>query len=220
MIKYIKHNSGRVFFIGDLHGQLGQFNAALEAVNFDKSQDIVIATGDLVDRGPDSLGCLNLIYEPWFYTVKGNHEEMMVQSVMYSDRRWDYCWYMNGGNWYHGLDDSEQSLINIEDVNNLPLIIELDVGDKKVVVCHATFPLSTYDPPTSLTELEAERLLWGRALFEDCFFHGRNEDIGGADLFVFGHTGVRTVTKFANQCYIDTGYYKPLELYSLESLLS
>lgn len=220
MIKYIKHDSGRVFFIGDLHGQLGQFNEALEAVNFDKNQDIVVATGDLIDRGPDSLGCLDLIYEPWFHTVKGNHEEMMIQAVMYSDRRWDHCWYMNGGHWYHGLDSSEQSLINIEDVNNLPLIIELDVGDKKIVVCHATFPLPTYDSPTSLTELEAECLLWSRTLFNDCFLYGRSENIDGADLFVFGHTGVSTVKKSANQCYIDTGYYKPLELYPLESLLS
>ena len=37
-----------------------------------------VVVGDLVDRGPDSAGCLALLEEPWFYPVLGNHDAMLM----------------------------------------------------------------------------------------------------------------------------------------------
>lgn len=70
--------SGRDFVVGDLHGMRAALDRALERVNFDTAHDRLFGTGDLVDRGPDSLGCLALLSEPWFYGVLGNHERMLL----------------------------------------------------------------------------------------------------------------------------------------------
>jgi serine/threonine protein phosphatase 1 len=73
-IQRIAANSrGRDFVIGDLHGCLDQLQLKLALVSFAPERgDRLFAVGDLVDRGPDSLGCLNLLREPWFFSVLGN----------------------------------------------------------------------------------------------------------------------------------------------------
>jgi len=65
---------GNDFVVGDLHGHRQQLLGELDRIGFDRSRDWLFCTGDLVDRGPDSFGTLELVREPWFYFVKGNHE--------------------------------------------------------------------------------------------------------------------------------------------------
>ena len=73
---------GRDFLIGDLHGCLDQLQAKLVQASFAPEQgDRLFAVGDLVDRGPDSLGCLNLLREPWFFSVLGNHDQMLLDAL-------------------------------------------------------------------------------------------------------------------------------------------
>lgn len=38
----------------------------------------MLSVGDLVDRGPDSIGCLKLLEAPWFHAVMGNHEQLLL----------------------------------------------------------------------------------------------------------------------------------------------
>ena len=70
---------GRDFVIGDLHGCFDLLERLMKAVDFNIHQDRLFSVGDLVDRGPYSLRCLQLIEEQWFYAVKGNHEAMMLE---------------------------------------------------------------------------------------------------------------------------------------------
>lgn len=70
--------SGRDFVVGDLHGCLDLLQAQLERVGFDTGCGRLFSVGDLVDRGPDSMGCLRLLREPWFHAVRGNHEDMLL----------------------------------------------------------------------------------------------------------------------------------------------
>ncbi len=65
--------------ISDIHGNL----PALEAVLDDLAKwrpDQVILNGDLINRGPDSRGCLGLVTQqlPHCHIVKGNHEEFVL----------------------------------------------------------------------------------------------------------------------------------------------
>ncbi|MBK8993858.1 MAG: metallophosphoesterase [Gammaproteobacteria bacterium] len=70
---------GRDFVVGDLHGYLGALQDALARAGFDPGCDRLFSTGDLIDRGPDSPGCAALLGEPWFYAVRGNHEDMLLR---------------------------------------------------------------------------------------------------------------------------------------------
>lgn len=79
LVKHLAANQrGRDFVVGDLHGCLQDLQFLLESVSFDPTRDRLISTGDLIDRGPDSPGCLALLDEPWFEVVAGNHEVMFM----------------------------------------------------------------------------------------------------------------------------------------------
>jgi serine/threonine protein phosphatase 1 len=69
---------GKDYVVGDLHGCYDLLEQLLNEVGFDKTRDRLFSVGDLIDRGPNSLRCLQLLAEPWFYAVRGNHELMML----------------------------------------------------------------------------------------------------------------------------------------------
>lgn len=73
-----KNKKGKDWVIGDLHGQYDLLQEALNYIKFDKSRDRLICVGDLVDRGPKVFECLRLLKEPWFFSVRGNHENMFL----------------------------------------------------------------------------------------------------------------------------------------------
>jgi serine/threonine protein phosphatase 1 len=79
--KIPENKAGRDFVLGDLHGCMPSFLKLLEKIKFNKEKDRIISVGDLPHRGPDSLGCLSLLQEPWFHCVRGNHEEDTIAAL-------------------------------------------------------------------------------------------------------------------------------------------
>jgi serine/threonine protein phosphatase 1 len=79
-----------VYAIGDIHGRLDLFEALLARIRQDVAQaaepepPTLILLGDLIDRGPDSKGCVDraiaLEGEGWCvaHALKGNHEEAIL----------------------------------------------------------------------------------------------------------------------------------------------
>ncbi|MEJ2041696.1 MAG: symmetrical bis(5'-nucleosyl)-tetraphosphatase [Reinekea sp.] len=65
-----------LYAVGDLQGCLQPLKQLLDHVKFDPAKDMLWLTGDLVNRGPDSLGCLNFVREldGAAKTVLGNHD--------------------------------------------------------------------------------------------------------------------------------------------------
>lgn len=69
----------RFIVIGDLHGCFDQLIELLQKCNYNKDKDIIVATGDLCDRGNNSLDVLKFFMpdNPHqyhnIYTVLGNH---------------------------------------------------------------------------------------------------------------------------------------------------
>ena len=198
------NNEGRDFVIGDLHGSYDSFVNLLSNLNFDKSKDRMFSVGDLVDRGPKNLECLRLLREPWFHAITANHEQLML-AAFYGEALGNY-WIPNGGTWgipalvldsdsLNQEDDQELQIPdgneeNLEIINSLQLIEELpflitvQVGEKKVHLLHAEFPPFKFltdemlEDPAEILEL-AERntadgvphLTWGRYIYGD--FHRR-----------------------------------------------
>jgi hypothetical protein len=71
----------RWIIIGDIHGSFDQLINLLNKCNYNKNKDIIVATGDLVDRADQSYEVLNFFMpdnsheEHNIYTVCGNHDD-------------------------------------------------------------------------------------------------------------------------------------------------
>lgn len=73
---------GRDIVIGDIHGCLAELEALLERVEL-RDEDRVISVGDLVDRGPDSVGVWEFFRaRDNAVALMGNHERKHVRGVL------------------------------------------------------------------------------------------------------------------------------------------
>jgi serine/threonine protein phosphatase 1 len=96
----------RVYAIGDIHGQRARLEAMHQLIERDaasapEAKLVVIHVGDFVDRGPDSVGVLDLLIAdplPSFTKVflKGNHEDYMLR-FLDGDIEAGAGWFANGG---------------------------------------------------------------------------------------------------------------------------
>jgi len=72
----------RKLIIGDVHGCLRELQLLLEKVNYQEGQDRLIFLGDLINKGPDSLGVLNYVRSLKSTTVLlGNHELALLAKI-------------------------------------------------------------------------------------------------------------------------------------------
>lgn len=63
------------YAIGDLQGCYSALQALLTKIEYDSQQDVLWFTGDLVNRGPDSLSTLRFVSRlPRVHCVLGNHD--------------------------------------------------------------------------------------------------------------------------------------------------
>ncbi|NYU10583.1 serine/threonine-protein phosphatase [Enterobacteriaceae bacterium CCUG 67584] len=194
------HNWRHVWVVSDLHGCYQMLMADLRQRHFNPYEDLLICVGDLIDRGPDSVKCLQLLNEAWFYAVRGNHEQMALDALQNNDFG---LWMMNGGNWLAQLkgEQQAQALALLRRSETLPWIIEIACANGVNVIAHANYPSSHYvrDKPVN-----KQSVLWDRARLRE-LMSGKEAGIAGADHFWFGHTPLKTRYDCQNLHYIDTG---------------
>ena len=201
-----RNTRGRDWIVGDLHGHLlAHLQAELDARGFDAERDRLFSVGDLVDRGPDSGAVDQLLAQPWFFSVLGNHEQMLVD---YHDGLIDGRLYaMSGGAWAVGMTPSERLLL-VDAVRDLPLAITLMTSAGPVGIVHAMAPeVLTWQEILVTIDMGAdyvrECMLWGR---------GRRPLVRGVRAVVCGHTPVPAVSMDGNHIMIDTGGWLPRKL--------
>lgn len=189
-----------IWLVGDLHGCFARLMAALRERKFDPYQDLLLSVGDLIDRGPQSAECLDLLRYRWVYAVRGNHEQMALEALADGDMR---LWEMNGGDWYTQRAASQKQRLTalIARCRRLPLIIELHSGEQVHVIAHADYPAAVYRWQRVVDE---QQVMWRRQRLTD-HLAGRHAAIAGADHFWFGHTPLKRRYDSDNQHYIDTG---------------
>ena len=72
----------RTFVTTDTHGELEKLKNCLEQANFDYEVDELIHIGDVVDRGPDSYGVVELLLSiKNLIPIRGNHDEWMLMFI-------------------------------------------------------------------------------------------------------------------------------------------
>lgn len=77
----------RRIFIGDLQGCREEFEDLLEAVQYDPATDALHPVGDLVNRGPDSVGAVRLAQSLGAEPILGNHEIHVLRQAKDPDLR-------------------------------------------------------------------------------------------------------------------------------------
>lgn len=70
--------SRRTLIIGDVHGCLDELSALLVKCDA-RGDDDVVLVGDLVAKGPDSQGVVQLVRERGFRAVLGNHDAHVLK---------------------------------------------------------------------------------------------------------------------------------------------
>ncbi|MFO7582753.1 metallophosphoesterase [Guyparkeria sp.] len=228
----LKNTRGRDFIVGDLHGSRPLLEKILEKHDFSPEHDRVIAVGDLLDYGEDSLGTLRLLGEPWFFSVAGNHERVLanhrlplVERSLTEGQRSDL--EAMGCGWllepYDKLKDDKWDDLITEVMNlisQMPLMIQVGNGPAAVGVVHAELPLWDWDQNIARLERvkkltywggeagdpQLDTLLWGRSQVTDVI-DGRKMErhIRGIDWVIAGHTIVDQPVRAGNRLWIDSG---------------
>jgi len=116
-----------VIAIGDIHGCIEEFQELLKTIQYNKEKMRVVLLGDLLDRGPDSVGCIRLARQLKLESIRGNHEDTHLRWRRHEQKRKD----LGKPNPMSKLSYNKQivqetlSEEDIEWINNLPLRLEL-----------------------------------------------------------------------------------------------
>jgi bis(5'-nucleosyl)-tetraphosphatase (symmetrical) len=121
------------YVIGDVHGCFKQFISLLRKISYDNKKDKIILTGDLVNRGPESLAVLNYcMADNKITTVLGNHDLYLL-----------YLMSINQGKGeLKKVVDAENNKQIFEWLITRPLLIQISdqSTENKFIITHAGVP--------------------------------------------------------------------------------
>lgn len=165
----------KTLVIGDIHGCLTTLQALIAKAG---PVDEILSVGDLIDRGPDSLGVIQYCINNNIKVCLGNHELMMLDAMsdwlgldhpykriglMTSD------WFNNGGREvFEQLTAFDSVQFAVDYFKSLPILIKTDhiVNDLPVIVSHTCLNNYSYDVLNASHEdlrKHATSLVWSRS---------------------------------------------------------
>jgi len=205
----------RVLVVGDIHGDYAQLIDSLTRLNFDPVADTLICLGDMVDRGPDSVAVLDYLHGVNAVMLLGNHEHLMLESVLNNDDEALAMWNQNGGRW-HEQYDKEQLIDFCQPLLTLPLSIKLTYQNHTIGLSHTISPDWNWQHyPQSLADTVSD-LLWHRSVFKRRMVI----DNVGVDFSIHGHNPSQVPVWIGNTYHIDTGYYGQLSVVNLMDVIA
>lgn len=187
-----------VWAVGDVHGF---YQTMMELCNQMDLQegDWVVFLGDLIDRGPNAFGVVHhVMTADRVVSVKGNHEDMMVQQFTMEKMQHPdldvMLWMRNGGNTTvesymraHQTSDGELDEVAFEACaeQHTNWMAELPTH---IVLNQWRLVHAGYRPSVDLDQQSDDDLLWIRHAF-----HGAHEPIDLERTVVFGHSITATL---------------------------
>jgi serine/threonine protein phosphatase 1 len=197
---------GRDFVVGDIQGYFRKMESELKRLQFNPEVDRLFATGDLVNRGPESQACLEWLDKPWFFSVMGNHESLVYH---YGAGLWDDTEDLRscGGQWFLDLSESNRKVYS-ERLGRLPYALEVEQLGKLAGVIHSE--VWSGDWAKMRAELESAkhdkeiRSVWQTAIWKRGKLEAENQDhVKNIDMLFVGHTTVLRPKTLGNVMYID-----------------
>jgi serine/threonine protein phosphatase 1 len=225
-VRLARNVRGRDLVVGDLHGHRSLLERELDRLGFDPARDRVLSVGDLVDRGPESIGTLLLIEEPWFHAVLGNHELMLLNYLGYYSSRIHSrkSFPTGGGEWINEAMTKHRRLVArlADRVAALPLSIHVAAampfnvmhGDLQPIgaglsnlfrgetVCVHRADSATSSRSNFGEALKSELL---SLRFAQHNVQISNAPVGDLPVTYVGHSPVRHITVHNSYVYIDQG---------------
>lgn len=216
------NTKGRDLAIGDIHGHFSLVEKELKRIKFNPQVDRLFGVGDLVDRGPENKEAYKFLSNPWFHTVRGNHDDYVARYLESTN------WLGKVGKWFNKFTDLEKVAF-ADPFQRLPLIIEVETKYGKVGLLHAECPFDDWDKlidrlsnPLSNRDFKpvANTCMFSRSKFE----HNDKTRIDNIRAVIVGHQPVENVLKLGNTYYIDTEGWAPKKgkftLFNLNGLQS
>ncbi|WP_333652749.1 metallophosphoesterase [Acinetobacter johnsonii] len=202
-----KEIKGKLWAVGDIHGCYNLLMSRLKEIGFEFENDLLVAVGDLVDRGTQNIQCIELLSKPWFTSVRGNHEDLCIGGL--HNESYKHCHVANGGEWFYMLDG--QAMYNIaKTFAELPVVLEINHNGKKFGFVHGHIEQNNWDEfketfthePTAFRD-PSELAMWGRERLND--ENQQYAHVSGVDAVIMGHTVTQRPCKRDNCYWIDTG---------------
>lgn len=195
----IKENArGTDYFVGDIHGHFLLLTEELKNIGFSpENGDRLFAVGDLINHGENSLACLNLLLDKWFFSVLGNHEEMML--LLKHDDSVMEDLLKTGGQW---LLDYEQEPTKLKFLlaliyTKMSMAFTVKTRWGNIGVIHAQAPDDWHDVVSG--EVDDFTALWSRHRYNN----KSSTQIKNIDLVVSGHVNSTGIVVKKNQVWID-----------------
>lgn len=227
LLRLSRNLIGQDYVVGDIHGHFDELERLLDDARFDPARDRLISVGDCIDRGPHSERAIRYHREPWFYSVRGNHEALLLGAQGYEPGLYE-VWMRNGGEWAEAVSD--ELLADLADIyNDLPYVIEVDTAHGLVGVVHADLPvLKDWDSFTAklekgkVSDKDLQVMLWSRDSYRrlrmSMLYPGTVEpgEVEGVYKVYVGHSIVARPRTLGNMVFIDTGAYAGGQLSAIE----
>lgn len=215
----------RVYAVGDVHGRLDLFEALIAAIEADdaarsEADTTIVLLGDLVDRGPDSAGVLDLARRLQarrkVRIIAGNHEEMFMQSLddadvlrhflRYGGKETALSYAIDAKRYQEAtIEEAQELLREAVPVEDIEFICSFE---NHVAIGDYLFVHAGIRPGTPIEEQRRSDLRWIREPF---LSHAESH---GA-FVVHGHTITDEVDIRGNRIGIDTGAYQSGRLTAL-----
>lgn len=129
-----------IYVLSDVHGHRVALEEALEAAA-PAADDAIYVLGDMVDRGPDPLGVMQLVRSlPNTHVLMGNHERMLVDILLGTGEMDNFTWALNGGvATALGLDSLNEDELGelLRWVRALPLYDVVEAAGRNFILVHA-----------------------------------------------------------------------------------
>ena len=191
--------------IGDVHGEKELFLKLLDRIAMENAgkEDEIYSVGDIIDRGNNSLDCIDICIDKGIKVVKGNHEDMCLDFYFMENRYSEGIWYTNGGDKTNNEFYYIIKLANKENKEELQAKIDKYISwmrslpyyyllENKYLICHGGIKGNLKLNCTG----DAPDILW------------RRKDIRSNDYFqIVGHSPREKPLITSDYANIDTGSF-------------